>query len=241
MADLAGYVVNRLFSVGLSLDSASSIAGKGPVGDRVAAAADGVDHLIREIRDYVFAGRDQGTRAGLPGNSQQGDQERAARTADRAARQEHMIRAARALRASAAEHAALLERMADRIRPPRRMDYPAEIKRWRAFADGAEQMATRWEQAPLPGSHQDRASVPRSRYRFRAIDRAASRGPPVRVATDGSCQVLTRLSSGDGPLTGWAGITALLDPGEGHESDMTVPFWQMMPGSAAARWPVILG
>jgi hypothetical protein len=30
------------------------------------------------------------------------------------------------------------------------MDYPAEIKRWRAFADQAEQMARRWEQSPLP-------------------------------------------------------------------------------------------
>jgi len=28
------------------------------------------------------------------------------------------------------------------------MDYPAEIKRWRAFADQAEQMARRWEQRP---------------------------------------------------------------------------------------------
>jgi hypothetical protein len=29
------------------------------------------------------------------------------------------------------------------------MDYPAEIKRWRAFADQAEQMAKRWKRAPL--------------------------------------------------------------------------------------------
>jgi hypothetical protein len=29
-----------------------------------------------------------------------------------------------------------------------RIDYPAEIKRWRAFADQAEQMAKHWEQRP---------------------------------------------------------------------------------------------
>lgn len=148
MADFAGYVVHRLFAVGLSLDSAYSIAGRGPAGDRVAAAAGEVDRLIREIRDYVFAGRTQGTRAGLPWNSRPDDQERAARTADRGARREDMARAARALQAGAAEYAARLERTAAITRPPHRMDYPAEIKRWLAFADQAEQTARRWEQSP---------------------------------------------------------------------------------------------
>jgi len=37
---------------------------------------------------------------------------------------------------------------ADLIRKPWRMDYPAEIKRWRALADQAEQMARRWKLAP---------------------------------------------------------------------------------------------
>jgi hypothetical protein len=37
---------------------------------------------------------------------------------------------------------------ADLIRKPWRMDYPAEIKRWRAVADQAEQMAKRWKLAP---------------------------------------------------------------------------------------------
>jgi hypothetical protein len=67
--------------------------------------------------------------------------------------QEHMARMARALQASAADYAALLERRAELTRPPQRMDYRAEIKRWRTFADQAEQMAKRWEQSPLPGSH----------------------------------------------------------------------------------------
>jgi len=145
MAHFAGYIVNRLFFVGLSLDSAHSIVGKGPAGDRLAAATDEVDRLIRVIRDQLF---------------QPDDQERPPQTADRAALlQEHLARTARALRASAATYAALLERKAAIARQPQRMDYPTEIKRWRAFADQAEQMAERWEQSPLPGSDRRPANI----------------------------------------------------------------------------------
>jgi len=77
--------------------------------------------------------------------------DRGPRTADRAALlHEHMVRTGRALQANAADYAALLEQRADLTRPGGRADYPAEIKRWRAFADQAEQMARRWEQSPLP-------------------------------------------------------------------------------------------
>ena len=132
-AHFAGFVVNRLFSIGLRLDSAHSIVGKGAAGDRIAAAADEVDHLIRDIRDHVF-----------------GDQERPAQTADRTVLlREQLAQTARRLQASAADYAALLERTAGLARPPQRIDYPAEIKRWRAFADQAGQMAERWEQSPL--------------------------------------------------------------------------------------------
>jgi len=57
-----------------------------------------------------------------------------------------MARTARALQVNALNAAALLERQADRARPPVRLDYPTEIKRWLDFADQAEQMAKRWEQ-----------------------------------------------------------------------------------------------
>jgi hypothetical protein len=149
MSEFAHHIVNRLFSIGLSLDSARSIVGKGPAGDRVAAATDEVDRLIREIRDHVFAERGQGTLAGLPPKSQLDDPERSAQAPDRAALlQEHMARTARALQESVAGYAALLERRADLTRQPGRMDHPTEIKRWRAFAEQAEQMAKRWEQPP---------------------------------------------------------------------------------------------
>jgi len=52
------------------------------------------------------------------------------------------------MQANALNAAALLEQQADLARPPTPLDYPAEIKRWRAFADRAEQMARRWEPRP---------------------------------------------------------------------------------------------
>ena len=126
MSELVSYIVNRLFSVGLSLESARSIVGSGPAGDRIAAATGGVDHMIRDIRTAVF---------GL--------------VEDRPALlEERMARTARALQVNALNAAALLERQADLARPPARLDYPTEIKRWRAFADQAEQMAECWEQQP---------------------------------------------------------------------------------------------
>ena len=125
--EFAGYVVNRLFSVGLRLKSARSIVGNGPAGDRIAAATDEVDRMIRDIRTALF---------GLVENRP-------------ALVNERMARTARAMQAKALNAAALLEEQADLARPPARpptlLDYPTEIKRWRAFADQAEQMAKRWE------------------------------------------------------------------------------------------------
>jgi hypothetical protein len=118
------YIVNRLFSVGLSLESAHSIVGSGPAGDRIAAATDEVDRLIRDIRAATFGP-----------------------VADRPALLEaRMAHTARALQATALTAAARLERQAERTEAPRRRAYRAEIKRWRAFAEQAEQIAKRWEQ-----------------------------------------------------------------------------------------------
>ncbi len=148
--ELVGYIVNELFSIGLSLESAHSIAGNGPAGNRIAAVTDKVDRLIREVRHHVFAEHPQGTQAGRHRRPTQEDQERPAQTADHAALlQERIARMARAMQASAADYAALLEQRADLARPPGRMDYPTEIKRWRAFAYQAEQMAERWETAAV--------------------------------------------------------------------------------------------
>ena len=220
MPEFAAEVVNRLFSVGLSLESAHSIVGEGPAGDRVAAATGEIDRMIRDIRTIMFslaadarnhspqlwplppgghtgrtaelldsvsdsifevgvtlqAAADQpgatgphitealrrledAARAirdhlfaeraepGLAWRPAQGSQQRLAPTADRAALlRERMAQTARALQVTAAGAVAMLEQQARRTRQPQRMDYPTEIKRWRAFAEQAEQMAQRWEQ-----------------------------------------------------------------------------------------------
>ena len=126
MPEFVGYVVNRLFSVGLSLESARSIVGNGPARDRIAAATDEVDRMIRDVRTTMFS---------LAAEPAALLDERAARTA-------------LALQSAALDAAALLEKQADLARWPGRIDYPAEIERWRAFAEQAEQMARRWEQRP---------------------------------------------------------------------------------------------
>ena len=126
MSEFVGHIVNRLFSIGLSLDSARSIAGNGPTGDRIAAATDEVDRMIRDIRTEMFS-----------------------RVEDHPALlKERMAQTARALQATTLNAAALLEQQADLIRPPGRLDYPTEIKRWRTFADQVEQTARRWERPP---------------------------------------------------------------------------------------------
>jgi hypothetical protein len=126
MSEFAGYIVDRLFSVGLNLESARSIAGNGPAGDRIAAATDEVDELIRDIRETLFRS-----------------------AADPApVLRDRMVHMAHELQSRALDAVALLEQRAEIARRPSQRDYPAEIKRWRAFADEAERMARRWEQPP---------------------------------------------------------------------------------------------
>ena len=124
LSQFAEYIAHRLLSVGLGLESAHSIIGKGPAGDRVAAVTDEVDRIVRDIRTLTFR-----------------------LATDRTALlKQRMAQTARALEVAAADAAALLEQQADLARQPGQMDYPSEIKRWRAFADQAGHMARRWEQ-----------------------------------------------------------------------------------------------
>jgi len=51
--DLASAVVHRLFRIGLTLQSAAGLC-QGPAAVRLQNAIDGLDDLIREIRDAVF-------------------------------------------------------------------------------------------------------------------------------------------------------------------------------------------
>jgi hypothetical protein len=54
MSQFAEDIVNRLFSIGLSLDRAQGITGGGPAGDRLTAVTGELDRLIRDIRTIMF-------------------------------------------------------------------------------------------------------------------------------------------------------------------------------------------
>jgi hypothetical protein len=60
--------------------------------------------------------------------------------------QRHVAQTAHAVQSAAADTAALLERRADLLGQPGRIDYPTEVKKWQAIADKARKMAERWEQ-----------------------------------------------------------------------------------------------
>jgi hypothetical protein len=102
------------------------------------------DHQARAMRHRQAAALRRATAASLAS--------RAPKTRDSDDRplllDAHIAHVTRALQATALNAAAQLERQADRARPPARLDYQAEIKRWLAFAEEAEQMARRWEQPP---------------------------------------------------------------------------------------------
>jgi len=125
MSEFGGYVVNRLFSVGLNLDSAHSAVGDGAAGDRIALATNEVDQLIKDIRTSLLDVATNARELLMKGR---------------------LAKTARALQASALDTVAFLEDQADTATQPSRIDYPAEIKRWQSFAHQAEQMARRWEQ-----------------------------------------------------------------------------------------------
>jgi hypothetical protein len=124
VSQFAESVLSRLFALGSSLDGARSIVGNGPAGEPIAAATGDINRLIRDIRTVMFRLVD-----------------------DRpAALQVRLLHTAQAMQVRALETVALLEREASRAKPPIRLDFQTEIKRWRGFADNADQIARRWEQ-----------------------------------------------------------------------------------------------
>jgi hypothetical protein len=66
LGEFAGDVVHRLFAAGLSLASAQAIIGDGAAGDRIAAAVDELDRIIRDTRAMVLRAADRGWPTGRP-------------------------------------------------------------------------------------------------------------------------------------------------------------------------------
>ena len=146
--ELLDWVVTSIFDIGVLLQGATGLP-RDAAGMRITDALRHLDDVVQQVRDHIFAERVQSAQSGFARRFPQDGYQRLARAADRVASlQERVAQTARALQSAATDTAALLEEQASLAGQPARIDYPAEIKRWQAFADQAEQMAKHWEQRP---------------------------------------------------------------------------------------------
>ena len=146
--ELLDVAVAGIFDAGLSLQAAIGPP-PGDTAQRITEALRRLDDVVREIRDHVLAGRGHGAEPGLARRTPPHVLERSAQARARSRLlRRHVAQTAQAVQSAAADTAALLERRADLLGQPGRIDYPTEVKRWRALADQAGQMAECWEQPP---------------------------------------------------------------------------------------------
>lgn len=144
--ELLDLTVDSIFNVGLILLAAIDLP-PDVTAQRITEALQRLDDAVREIRSHLFAEHGHSVEPGPAGASFPQLLKRSARAMDRSALlQKHVAQTARAVQSAAADTAALLERRAHLVGHPSRIDYPIDIKRWRAIADQAAQMAERWEQ-----------------------------------------------------------------------------------------------
>ena len=140
--------VAGIFDVGLILQAAIDLP-PGDTGQRIAEALRCLDDLVREIHDHMLAGWGHSVEPSMARRHPPHVLERSAQAMTRSQLlRRHVAQTAQAMQSAAADTAALLEQRADLLGQPGRIDYPTEIKKWRALADQARQMAGRWEQQP---------------------------------------------------------------------------------------------
>lgn len=146
--ELLDWAVNSIFDIGVILQTAT---GQHPDAAemRMTQALHRLDDVVRELRYLMFTNRVQEAQSCCARRSPLDTHQRLAQATDRVAwLRERVAQTARALQSAAANTAALLQLQSGLAGQPAQIDYPAEIKRWRAFADQAEQMAEHWEQRP---------------------------------------------------------------------------------------------
>ena len=146
--ELLGLTVQSIFGVGLILQAAINLP-PDDTAQRITDALRRLDEVVRDVRDHVLAERGHSVEPGLVRRSPPQILERSAQARNRAQLlRRQVMQMAHAVQSAADDTAALLERRADLLGQPGHIDYPTEIKKWRAFADQAGQMAERWEQPP---------------------------------------------------------------------------------------------
>ena len=144
--ELLHVVVASIFDVGVILQAAIDLP-PGVTAQRITEALCRLDDAVRDVRDHMFAESAQGTEPDLAWQPPRHMPERSAQAMNQSELlQRHVAQTAHALYSAAADTARLLERRADVLRQPGRIDYQTEVKRWRTLADQARQMAERWEQ-----------------------------------------------------------------------------------------------
>ena len=146
--ELLGLTVQSIFGVGLILQAAVNLP-PNETAQRITDALRRLDDMVRDVRDHVLAQRGHSVEPGLVRISPPQILERSAHARNRAQLlRRQVMQMAHAVQSAADDTAALLERRADLLAQPGRIDYPTEVKKWRALADQAGQMAERWEQPP---------------------------------------------------------------------------------------------
>lgn len=143
--DLLDTVVKKIFAAALIL-RASTDAPADVTGVRITEVLRRLDEVVQDIRQRQVTGLAGPARPDLSGGSTRDLDQRAALAAKHTATlRERLSQTAYAIHSEAADTAALLQQRGDLVTPPGGIDYPTEIKRWRALAELTEEMARRWE------------------------------------------------------------------------------------------------
>jgi anti-sigma B factor antagonist len=146
--ELLDVTVAGIFDVALILQAAIDLP-PDVTAQRITDALRRLDDVVQDIRDHVFAGRGQSAGPALPYRPAPEVLERLAQARKRSQLlRRHVAQTARAVQSAAADTRSLLEQRTGLLGQPGFIDYPTEIKRWRALADQAGQIAERWEQPP---------------------------------------------------------------------------------------------
>jgi hypothetical protein len=143
--ELLNVAVGGISSAGLTLQAAVDLPPDVTV-QRINEALRRLDDVVQEIRTHLLTDRGAGNEPDAARKLPPHILERSTQAKHRSEfLQKHVARTARAVQSAAADTAALMEQRADLVRLGR-IDYPTDIKRWRALADQARQLAECWEQ-----------------------------------------------------------------------------------------------
>ena len=143
--DVLNQLARSLLDVGVLVKTAADLPGDAARLQTIEALS-GLDDAVQAARAHVSAEHGPGANSSLAGSPLRVPG-RLRWSAGRAALlRERLVQTMCALQRSAAETVRLLEQRADLVQEPGGIDYRTKIKRWRAFADQAEQMAKRLEQ-----------------------------------------------------------------------------------------------